>query len=243
MVKLEELCWAPMNARETPRSASPPVRSYRAGEQGGRDRNQGEPRRGGEGPYTTDMITGALMVPESRVMAGLLLQRPDAQGWKDAILERNVLKVRRGVALRVARLLRARLETMGPDLLNMVRDGHGTVVTLAVLSAAVKHSRLLGDFLALVVAEQHRQFGHSLSYKMWDDYLDGCRERDRDMPQWSDATSKRLRSSVLQTLAQAGYIENTRSLRLRTIHIPNQVLSYLKTHREDYILKCIQVGL
>ena len=77
---------------------------------------------------------------------------------------------------------------------------------------------------------------------MWDDYLDGCRERDTEMPRWSDVTSKRLRSSVFQTLAQAGYVENTRTLQLQTVHIPNQVLHYLKTHREDYVLKCIQVG-
>ena len=53
---------------------------------------------------------------------------------------------------------------------------------------------LLGDFLEGVVMEQYRVFGKALSNKMFADYLDGCRERDPDMPQWSETTRRRLRS-------------------------------------------------
>ena len=36
---------------------------------------------------------------------------------------------------------------------------------------------------------------------MFSDYLEGCRERDPDMPQWNETTRRRLRSSVFQMLA------------------------------------------
>jgi hypothetical protein len=193
--------------------------------------------------YRADIIAGALMVPESRVIAGLLLRGVDEEAWTEAIVEQNVLKARRkAIAMRVSRLIRGRLETMDAGLVRMVRDGSGTVATHAVLAAAVKQSPLLGDFLALVVGEQYRQFGQSLSNKMWDDYLDGCRERDPSMPLWSEATRNRLRSSVFQTLAQAGYLENTRTLKLQTVHVAGQVLHYLKAHGETYVLNCIQVA-
>lgn len=139
-------------------------------------------------------------------------------------------------------LIRPRLETMGPELWRMVRDGAGSVAKHAVLAAAVKHSPLLGDFLALVVGEQYRRFGKSLSNRMWDDYLAGCRERDPDMPQWSETTRRRLRSSVFQTLAEAGYLENTRTLALQVVHIADPVLRYLRAHDETYVLQCIQVA-
>ena len=42
------------------------------------------------------------------------------------------------------------------------------------------------------------------------------------MPQWNESTRRRLRSSVFQTLAQAGYIENTRSLKLQNVHIADR---------------------
>jgi hypothetical protein len=193
--------------------------------------------------YRGDIIAGALMLPESRVVADLLLRHVNAAEWQEAIDTRNVLKSRRReTAIRIARLIRGRLESMDATLVKMVRDGKGTVATHATLAAAIKHSRLLGDFLFLVVGEQYRQFGQSLTHKLWEDYLDECQERDPTMPQWSESTRKRIRSSVFQTLAQAGYIENTRTLKLQAVHVSEQVLRYLIAHREDYVLQCIQVA-
>jgi hypothetical protein len=192
--------------------------------------------------YKADITAGALKLPESRIIADLLLQDADAAGWKDAIVMRNVLQARSpATAARLTKLIRGRLETMGPDLWRLVRDGKGTVAAHAVFAAAVKHSPLLRDFLELVVGEQYRVFGTAMTNKMFADYLDACRERDPAMPVWNESTRRRLRSSVFQMLAQAGYLENTRSLKLQTVHVAEQVLRYLKANHEDYVLRCIQV--
>lgn len=192
--------------------------------------------------YKADITAGALKLPESRIIADLLLRQVDAEGWKDAIVTKNVLQARNpATARRLAKLIRDRLESMGPDLWKLIRDGKGDVATHAIFAAAVKRSPLLGDFLKFVVAEQYRLFSPALSPKLFADYLEGCRERDPEMPQWNESTRKRLRSSVFQMLAQAGYIENTRSLKLQTVHVADQVLRYLKAHNEDYVLRCIQV--
>ena len=193
--------------------------------------------------YRADITAGALKLPESRVIADLLLRQVDAEGWKDAIVTKNVLQARNpATARRLTNLIRGRLETMGPDLWALVRDAKGGVATQAVFAAAVKHSHLLGDFLGIAVAEHYRLFGMALTNKSWDDYLEGCQERDSGMPLWSETTRRRLRSSVFQMLAQAGYIENTRSLKLQTVHIADQVLRYLRTNNETYVLRCIQVS-
>ena len=193
--------------------------------------------------YKADITAGSLKVPESRIVADLLLRGIDKQGWHEAIVDQNLLQARTTeTARRLSRLIRGRLETMGADLWRLVRDGTGTVVTHAILAAAVKHSSLLGDFLDLVVRDHYRLFSASLSNKSWEDYLDDCRGRDPDMPIWNESTRKRLRSSVFQILAQAGYIENTGSRKLQTVHIALQVLQYLEAHNEQYVLRCIQVA-
>jgi hypothetical protein len=51
----------------------------------------------------------------------------------------------------------------------------------------------------------------------------------------------RLRSSVFQILAQAGYIANTRTLTLQPVYLASPVLDYLTAHQEHYVLRCIQV--
>jgi hypothetical protein len=198
---------------------------------------------GAAGRYRGDITAGSLKVAESRVIAGMLLRGVGADGWKDAIVKQNVLKARTpATAARLAKLIRGRLETMGADLWRLVRDGRGSVATHAALAAAVKHSPLLGDFLDLVVGEQHRAFGKALSNRMWDDYLDGCRGRDPEMPEWTESTRRRLRSSVFQTLAQAGYVEDTRTLKLQPVHVADPVVRYLTAHGEDYVLRCLRVA-
>ena len=107
--------------------------------------------------YRADIAAGSLKLPESRLIADLQLRQVDAEGWKDAIITKNVLQARNpATASRLTRLIRGRLETMGPELWKLVRDGKGTVAAHAVLAAAVKRSPLLGDFLEIVVAEQYR---------------------------------------------------------------------------------------
>jgi hypothetical protein len=193
--------------------------------------------------YRADITAGSLKVTESRVIADLLLSKADAADWTDAIVKRNVLQAKNpATAQRLARLIRSRLAPMGPDIWKLVRDGKGSVAPHAIFAAAVKQSPLLGDFLGIVVADQYRRFSKSISNKMFADYLDGCRERDPLMPLWTEDTRLRIRSSVFQMLAQAGYIENTRTLKLQTVHIADQVIHCLKANREDYVLRCMQVA-
>ncbi|MFO8090850.1 MAG: DUF1819 family protein [Desulfatiglandaceae bacterium] len=162
--------------------------------------------------YKADITAGSLKVAESRVVADLLLRKIDRDDWRKAIFEDNVLQARNpATARRLSRLIHGRLETMGPGLWRLLRDGTATVAAHAALAAAIKHSRLLGDFLDLAVREQYRLYGVSLSNSLWNDYLEACRGRDPEMPAWNESTKRRLRSSVFQILAQAGYIENSRS--------------------------------
>ena len=192
--------------------------------------------------YKADLTAGSLKVPESRIIADLLLKQVDRQGWQRAIVDQNVLQARSpATGIRLMRLIKGRLQLMDAELWKLVRDGTGLVATHAVLAAAVKHSLLLGDFLELVVREQYRLFRSALTYQLWDEYLDGCRERDSEMPVWNESTQRRLRSSIFQSLAQAGYLEDTRSLTLQPVHLATPVLHYLHKHDEEYVLRCIQV--
>ncbi|WP_164102232.1 DUF1819 family protein [Candidatus Laterigemmans baculatus] len=193
--------------------------------------------------YSADLTAGALKVPESRILADLMLRGIDDAGWREAIYERNVLQARSlKTAKRLRTLIRNRLETMTEEIWLLVRDGTGDEATHACLAAAVKQSNLLGDYLDLVVREQYRLYADSLPKKQWERFIDDCRGRDPDMPQWSQSTVQRLRSSVFQVLAEAGYIESTRTTKLQAVHIARPVLRYLQNHDEKHVLRCIQVG-
>lgn len=192
--------------------------------------------------YQSTITAGSLKVPESRIIADLLLRGIEGKEWDAAILDENVLQARNRETVRIlARLIRSRLNLMDAELWRLVRDGIGDTSTHAVMAAAVKQSKLLGDFLDLAVREQHRIFAKNLTNQLWETFLDDCRSRDPEMPIWMESTRNRLRSSVFQILAQAGYIDNTKSKKLQAVHIDPQVIDYLEKNNEQYVLRCMQV--
>ncbi len=136
--------------------------------------------------YTATITSASLRLRESRIVAGLLLQNANQGQWKEAILERNVLQMGSIESIkRISRLLRARLEPLGEGLWQMVRDGGREQATQAAFAGAVKNSRLLGDFMNITLREQRTLFAEKLEYRMWTEYIEGCRGRDPDMPHWS----------------------------------------------------------
>jgi hypothetical protein len=197
-----------------------------------------------ESRYKADIAGGSLKLQESRVVAGLLLDGVTDAEWKDAIEVANVLQKRSpGTAKRQASLMRVRLETLKPELWELVRDGSKIAATHAMFAAAIKHSTLLGDFLDLMVRDQFRMFRQDLPRKLWLDFIEKCRDRDPHMPEWQESTTNKLGDSVFRILAEAGYLLDNKKYILQSVRISGEVMAYLRSHEEDYVLRCIQVSL
>lgn len=193
--------------------------------------------------YSADITAGALKVPESRVIAGLLLRGVTDKEWRKAIYDQNVLQARSPkTAKRLSVLIRGRLDKVEAPLWKLIHDGSVVEATHACLAAAIKASHLLGDFLDLVVRDQYRTFKETLSRRLWAEYIEDCRSRDPEMPQWSESTITRLRSTIFTIAAEAGYIDSTKTRKLQGVHIVKPVLQYLEHQHEQYVLRCIQVG-
>ena len=193
--------------------------------------------------YTATITSASLRLRECRIIADLLLRGLTDHDWKQAIVEDNVLQMASAESVKkIPRLLRARLEPLGEGLWKFVRDGGREQARQAALAGAIKHSRLLGDFMDITLREQRALFAERLEPRMWSDYIDGCRGRDPEMAEWSEATVARLRSIVFSMLADAGYIENTRTLRLLNVFVDEELRTYLRACKELYVLRCLEVS-
>lgn len=192
--------------------------------------------------YTATISSTPLRLRESRIVADLLLQGVSDDAWKEAIVQQNVLQVDSTVGvIRSSNILRARLEPLGEGLWKMVRDGGREQATQAAFAGAVKHSRLLGDFMDITVREQRVLFAKKLENRMWTEYMEGCRGRDPEMPHWSDTTVAKLRSVVFSMLAEAGYLKDTRSRLLQNVFVDAELAAYLRDRHETYVLRCLEV--
>ena len=155
--------------------------------------------------YSAEISAGSLLVKESREIARLFLAQADESAWYNALLAENVLQKKSPAsARRMARLIRNRLEQMNPEHWRLVLDSDREVATHALLAAAVKHSRLLKDFIDQVVREHFRTFKRKLSLTDWREFLKECEVRDPTVGTWSETTRKKLGQVIFRMLAEAG---------------------------------------
>lgn len=193
--------------------------------------------------FSSDIVAGSLLVTESRKIARLLLEGADKDSWYRAIIVENILQKRSpSSAIRQARLIRHRLELMTPDLWKMVLESGAEVTTQALLVAAIKHSRLLADFLDQVVRHHFRVFDFQLSARDWSDFLESCGHLDANVCSWTETTRKKLGQVVFRILAESKYVDSTRSLKLTPVMVVDEVRRYLLKNQEHYVLKRMEVA-
>lgn len=190
------------------------------------------------GRYNAEISAGSLMLPESRRIAKLLLEHPTKEQWFDALKLDNILqKNSPATARRQARLIRNRLDTLEDEAWQSIAEGPQEVAIQLLLAAAVKHSKVLADFLVEVYAGHLRRFEHQISpSKDWETFLADCVQRDPDTASFSVTTKAKMLQVILRILAETKYIESTRTLRLTPPHLHPDVVAYLKRHGEIAVL-------
>ena len=180
------------------------------------------------GLYNAEISAGSLMLPESRRIAKLLLERPTADQWGAALKDENLLQKKPATARRQARLIRNRLEMLDDDGLRLIVEGEGELCSQIMLAAAIRHSRLLGDFLRDVYSADLRQLETTLSHRQWEAFLTECEHRDEAVSQWAESTLKKLFEVIVRILAEAKYLDSTRRMGLTPPMLHPKARAYLK---------------
>ncbi len=192
--------------------------------------------------YNGDIVAGSLLMEESRKIAHLLLENVDAEGWHKAIVIDNILQKRSSsAARRQARLIKNRLILMDKYLWKLIHDGSSEVSSHALLVAAIKHNRLIGDFMDTVLRQHWQTFTKVICVSDWNRFLETCAQMDPQVDTWKDSTRSKLKQIVFRILAEAKYIDSTRTCKLLPVSIAPEVKKYLVKNQESYVLKCMEI--
>ena len=192
--------------------------------------------------YLADISAGSLMLRESRIIASLLWEGADDATWDHEIRAANVLqKSAVATAVRQARLIRLRLETLDRPAWILIKDGGNEVATQTLFAAAVNHSQLLRDFVREVVADHSRRLEHELSVSAWEPFLSDCMARDSAVSNWTASTRKKLLEVIVRILAEARYLESTRSLKLLPPHLNPLVKNALQGMGKDALVRIVEL--
>ncbi|MGB9500399.1 MAG: DUF1819 family protein [Dissulfuribacterales bacterium] len=177
--------------------------------------------------YTDDIVAGSLLITKSRNIAQLLLNKVNNDEWHQAIIVDNILQKRSPVAAkRQALLIRNRLTLMEPDLWAIICKGNNDVSVQALLAAAIKYSKLVGDFLDQVVQKHWRTFKPAISVNDWKYFIEICAQSDSHVLEWTKSTRAKLKQVVFRILAEPSYINNTRSGPIQPVIILPEIRKY-----------------
>jgi len=193
--------------------------------------------------YNAEISAGSLMIPESRQIAKLLLIHPTKEQWLEALNFNNVLQKKSpATAKRQARLIRNRLDTLNDAAWRLIADGEQEVMTQLLMAACIKHSRILADFMCDVYAGHLRRLEQHLSpSKDWEMFLAECTRRDPEVAYFSDTTKAKMLQVVLRILAEAKYLDSTRTVRLTPPYLHPDVVRFLKQNDERAVLSTMDM--
>lgn len=183
------------------------------------------------------------MLAESRKIAELLLTHPTEEEWTYAVKIENILQKKTpSTAYRQAQLIRKRLVTLNDEGLKLIASGEMEVAIQLLMAAAIKHSRMLEDFLRDVYAKQLRRMELALNDHLWDEFWVECTHRDAEIEEWSATTKNKLFEVIVRILVEAKYLDTSRKMNMTPPGLHPAVMSYLKRYGELDVLSVMKVS-
>ena len=192
--------------------------------------------------YNAEIVAGALIPSESRIIAQLTLDGVSKEQLKHLLTIENILQKRSpATAIRAAELIKKRFALVDEDLLRIIATGSRQALMQALLVAAIKHNKLIGDFMLRVVKEKWRLFETKLKPIDWENFLRECEQTDETVLQWKVTTREKLGQVVKKCLVEAGYLESATNPTITPVLLLPEIKTYLLENNEDYVLECMSV--
>lgn len=190
--------------------------------------------------YNAEIVAGALLPNESRIIAKLRLEGKSKEEIEHSLKIENVLQKRSpATAVRVFQLIEKRFNLVSEDLLTIIADGSRQALMQALLIAAIKHNNLISEYLRRVLKEKWRVFETKLKSSDWENFLRECEQIEPVVSKWTDSTREKLGQVVKKCLVEAGYLESTTKPIITPVILLPEIRNFLVENKEDYILDCM----
>lgn len=192
--------------------------------------------------YNAEIVAGALLPDESRIIAKLMLKGISNDELDRLIKIENVLQKRSpATAVRKTELIRKRLATVDSEMIQIFAESDRRVQVQALLVASIKHSSLIGDFLSRVIRQKWRSFEKRLTATDWDEFLLECEQIDPNVKKWKPSTRTKLGQVVKKCLVEAGYLESAQNPVICPVMLAPEIKRYLLERQDDYVLNSLEI--
>lgn len=195
-----------------------------------------------ESRYNAEIVAGALVPVESRIIARLILEGVSSQELNHLLKVENILQKRSpATAIRINELIQKRFRLIDKNFLSIISKGNRQASMQALLVAAIKHNNLIGDFLIRVVKEKWRLFETKIKPSDWENFLRECEQIDETILKWKPTTRKKLGQVVKKCLVEADYFKSARNPIITPVLLLPEIKNYLLENNETYVLECMSL--
>lgn len=109
------------------------------------------------------------------------------------------------------------------------------------LYAMMRDSRLVAEFMVIVVGEKYRQHDPNFSRADINIFLLHLAEQNDQVAGWSEQTTKRIGSVLMNILVQNEYLTNVRAKTLQPVFLQPAVRDAIERHHDEWMLPAFHV--
>jgi len=171
--------------------------------------------------YLGDLASArALLMGESRSIVGILLRQPSDDEWKRVVTSENILQQKSPVtAVRIANLLRKRLEPLGEQFLKAVESADDQLLRQLLMVAVMLRSPVVEDFMRTVLLDAVRRYQTSISKADWAQFYQDRAKTIPVLAELSDKTVNLAGRNLMTILADGGYLDSGLKKNIQTVYL------------------------
>lgn len=174
----------------------------------------------------------------------ILKLRNEGESWdniRDLCLNDNLLGISKEYrAKRIYGYLKSRVDVLDQGIINIFMNADLATQKIINIIAIAKKNRLFYEFLYEVYRERVLLGAIELTDSDINIFFKNKQDQDEDISKWADVTLRRLRSTYMNFLTDAGLLTVIEKQRRITPPILDVLLeNYLKDNGENQILKAI----
>ncbi len=191
------------------------------------------------GEYRGSLTREQFLFYETRVVAKLMLEGKDEKEIYKEIIDDNLFQMPTEKSIMtIAKGVYNRLNSAGTDkLINVIANEPSEVAKQAALYLLMRYNQLVWDFMVDVIGEKYSSKDYSLEPGEVNAFLSHLQANNEKVATWSDATMNKIRSVLINCLAEDGHLNNVRSKQLNYVYLYDEVLDCINTNDDRAVLK------
>lgn len=171
--------------------------------------------------YIASLTREQFLFYETRETAKLFLQGLSDDEIMQKALEDNIYQLKTDKSIRTISIACIkRLHALNNEtLIEVIANGSSEEAKQVCLYAFMKHYRIVWDFMITVIGEKFRTQDYSFSRAEVNAFMTRLIEQDEEVAGWADSTIKKIKSVLIGTLVENGYLETKNSKELHPVLI------------------------